>query len=100
MKNNGYKFLVFVFLVFVFSVVSAVITKHRATETKTSEKIIYKTVKEVKIVKVKEYPEGYISPEKVFEWYPFLEKQCKLRKVDTKLMMAVFNPLIKNSPTS
>ena len=82
------KFFVFVFLFFVFVVVSVKVIIPQ------KEKVRYETIVKVKtinkIVKIKSDSKDFISPEKVFAWYPYLKEQCKKRDVDVKLMMAIY----------
>ena len=57
---------------------------------KKEDKICFKKIYVDRTIRVKEYSDN-IEPELVFEWYPYLEKQCKEKNIDIKLMMAIYN---------
>ena len=87
--KDKYKFFTFLIIVFlVFQILFLLFTR----ETKIIK------IKEIKIKEQIKYQEKIkyknrkdtINAAAIFEWYPYLKKQCEKRNVDTKLMMAVY----------
>lgn len=87
--KNIYKFMFFItilLLVEAFFIYTFAVKK----EEKVYVKKIYVNREVVKNVKNKNSNEK-IDPRMIFEWYPFLEKRCKEKNLDIKLMMAIYS---------